>query len=590
MATASWPGCSIRFGDFGVDPATGRLYRRGVRIPIRGKSLELLLALIERPGQVVTREQLRRRLWPGDVFVDFDNNLNTAAARLREALHDPAARPKFVETVPRRGYRFIGRVDSPPAEPAGRPIRLVVLPLLNLCGDPAQDYLCESLTEEIIFELATLAPRDLAVIARTTAMCFRSSTLDIARIGQTLNVEYAVESSLRLNGDSARLIVQLIRTADQMHVWSHAYDASLSDLLSLKSAAARDIAREAGVPPPTTGATPARDPVAYQRYLQGRFQLNKLTRDGLLRAGPLFEEAIARDPEFALAHDALSELIWWQGFLALTSPKEAFAKGVWPALRALEIDPNLAETHALLGMYLKETDYNWAEVQREMARALELNPSSPLVRFRYALSGLMPHGHLREAAAELERALELDPLSVNVRMWLAEMLHLARENGRAAEQIRLVIEMDPEFCWGHMTLGQIQLGQQRIAEAVATLHRAASLSGGHPIVVGWLGLALAHAGLAAEARALLESLRQAATGAYIPPTSLAWIHLGLNETSAAFEYMFEAVEQRDPILIPLKSYWFFDPLRQDARYAALLSKLHLDSPPAPASPSLKGPG
>jgi|DewCreStandDraft_4_1066084.scaffolds.fasta_scaffold14416_3 TolB-like protein/DNA-binding winged helix-turn-helix (wHTH) protein/Tfp pilus assembly protein PilF len=586
MAAAVPPGCALRFAGFSVDPSTGRLYRGATRIPLRGKSFEVLLALLEQPGRVVTRDQLRRRLWPDDVFVDFENNLNTAVARLREALNDRAARPKYIETIPRRGYRFIGQLIPPLAGAGKGPVRLIVLPLANLSGDPSQDHFCDALTEDLIADLSAMAPRELAVIARTTAMFYRTCSADIARIGRELNVHYAVESSLRVSGQDFRFVVQLIRTSDQMHVWAQAYEAPLAQLLRVKSAAAREIARQAGANPAEPPPRPAPDPAAYRLYLEGRFRMAQLTRESMTQAAGLLEEAMARDPGFAPAYDALSELLWWQGFLALVHPREAFGRGLWLAHRAVEIDPGLAETHALLGMYLKEIDYGWDEVARQMQRALDLNPSSSVVRFRNALSGLMPHGRLSEATAELERALELDPLSVQIRMWLAQILHFARDNERAETEIHAALQMDPGFCWNHHVLGQIQLALGRYPAAIGAFRQGAALSGNHPIILGWLGMALAMCGGEAEARAVLESLRQAAAAAYIPPTSLAWIHLGLGEADAAFRCMFEAVEQRDPIIVPLKSYWFLDPLRADQRYGELLRRLRLDrraGRPDPAS-------
>lgn len=579
MAAAAPPGCTLRFASFSVDPAAGHLYKGSTRVPLRGKSFEVLLALLEQPGRVVSRGQLRRRLWPDDVFVDFENNLNTAVARLREALNDTAARPKYIETIPRRGYRFIGQLIPPLAGSGRGPIRLVILPLVNLSGDPSQDHICDALTEDLIADLGAMAPRELAVIARTTAMFYKTGSADIARIGRDLNVHYAVESSLRVSGQDFRFVVQLIRTSDQMHVWAQAYEAPLAQLLRVKSAAAREIARQAGANPAEPPPRPAPDAAVYRLYLEARFRMSQLTRDSMIQAAALLEEAITRDPGFALAYDALSELLWWQGFLALVHPREAFGRGVWLAHRAVEIDPGLAETHALLGMYLKEIEYGWDEVARQMQRALDLNPSSSVVHFRYALSGLMPHGRLSEAAAELERALDLDPLSVRIRMWLAQILHFARDNERAEREIRAALQMDPGFCWNHHVLGQIELALGRHAEAIAAFRQSAVLSGNHPIILGWLGMALALCGEEKEARAVLESLRQAAAAAYIPPTSLAWIHLGLGEVDAAFRCMFDAVEQRDPIIVPLKSYWFLDPLRADPRYGELLRKLRLDRPP-----------
>lgn len=578
MDAATPAGFAFRFGAFTADAATGRLYRGATRVPIRSKSFEVLLALLEQPGQVISREQLWRRLWPDDVFVDFENNLNTAVARLRAALNDTAARPKYIETVPRRGYRFIGQLSPPFSRTGKPPVRLVVLPLVNLSDDPAQERICDALTEDLIAEISALAPREIAVIARTTAMSYKTSPADIASIGRALNVQFALEGSLRSAGQGFRLVVQLIRTSDQMHAWAQSYEAPLAQLARTKFAAARDIARQAGASPAESPARRPAHPAAYQRYLQGRSHLVQLTSESMQRAASLFEEAIARDPEFALAYDSLSELCWWQGFLALVRPRDAFARGLWLAHRALETNPGLAETHALLGMYLKEIEYDWNEVRRAMERALELNPSSPMVRFRYALSGLMPHGRLQEAAAELERALDLDPLSVSIRMWLAEILHFARDNERAGAEIATAIEMDPGLCWSYHVLGQIQLAQQRLPEALATFQQAALLSGNHPIILGWMGMALALSGQAAEARALLDALRQAAASRYIPPTALAWIHLGLGEVDEAFQLTFDAIEQRDPIIVPLKSYWFFDPLREDPRYALLLRKLRLDAP------------
>lgn len=259
------PATVIRFGEFSAELPTRRLFKRGVRVPLREKSFELLVALLERPGEVVTREELRRRLWPEGVFVDFENNLNTVAARLREALHEPAGRPRFIETVPRRGYRFTGTAAEAAGEREGGRIRLIVLPFLNLTGDAAQEYLSDSMTEELIAELAALAPGRLAVIARTTAMCYKGATQDIARIARSLAADYAVESSLRRSGGRARLIVQLIRASDQAHVWSQSYEAADEGLLAVKSAAAADVARALGIRGPEKKWPASRDPVAYQR-------------------------------------------------------------------------------------------------------------------------------------------------------------------------------------------------------------------------------------------------------------------------------------------------------------------------------------
>jgi TolB-like protein len=218
--------------------AAGQIYRRGVRLRLPDRSFRVLAALLEHPGQAVTREDLRRRLWPGEVFVDFDNILNTAVARLRDALHDSADRPRLIETLPKRGYRFIASV-SEPAAAAGiaRPerLRLLVLPFANSSGDAAQEYVSDAMTDEVITELARVAPDWLAVIARTTAMRYKGSRKDVARIGRELQVDYVVEGGVRHACDAVAVNVQLIRARDQTHVWARKYEGRSDDVVGSRN-------------------------------------------------------------------------------------------------------------------------------------------------------------------------------------------------------------------------------------------------------------------------------------------------------------------------------------------------------------------
>lgn len=580
------PG-SIRFDCFEVDLAAGQLLRRGARIKLREQCFRILASLLERPGEVVTREQLRRRLWPDDVFVDFDNNLNTAVARLREVLNDSSERPRFIETLPRHGYRFIGEVVPPhPAAARVEPRRprLMVLPFVNLTGDSAEEYFSDAMTDEIVTAVARVAPERLAVIARTTAMHYKGSRKDIAHIGRELDVDYIVEGAVRRTADQVTINVQLIQTSDQTHIFANKYDASMRDIFSAHRCIAQAIATQ--IPSiadrvrtgTALGGRPSRkptdDPVAYNLYLQGRFRMYHDIAD----AKHYFEEAIARDPHFALAYDALAEYHWWVGFMGLASPKETFALGLWAALRALENDNTLAETHALLGMFRKEIDYNWPEVHREMTLALELDPASPVVRFRYALSGLMPMGRLDEAVAELEYILDSDPLNLEARSWLGLMHWWRRDHERAIEQARLLLAVDPNFTTAYVVVGLVRTAERKFEEAIAALRRAVELSHGVPVWLGWLGLALGQSGEVVEARALLARLHAMADRAYIPASCFAWIQLGLGEIDEAFAWMDRAIDERDPMMVPIKSYEFFDPIRSDPRFAALLRKMNLPLP------------
>jgi TolB-like protein/Tfp pilus assembly protein PilF len=577
----------VCFDCFEVDLPSGQLYRRGLRVSLREKSFQVLALLVEHPGEVVTREELQRRLWREEVFVDFDNNLNTAIARLREALGDSADHPRFIETLPKRGYRFLASVSevARPREPAPTErARLVVLPFVNLTGDPAQEYLSDAITDEIITQLAALAPERLAVIARTTAMHYKGSNKNVARVGHELGVDYALEGSVTRAGDRMGVSVQLIRVNDQTHAFAKKYESELCDIFALHARILEEVAAQI---PATAGQArllaaggksarkSTQNAEAYNAYTQGRYHLNKYTPESMAKAKQYFEEALRRDPSFALPNDGLAELYWFLGFYGFAPPREACSTGLFYALRAVEIDNTLADTHALIGMYRKELDYNWPEVLREMHLALELNSASPVVRFRYAISGLMPQGRLKEAIEVMESVVEADPLSVSVRLWMCAMLWMARDNGRALEEAQRAIELDPSSFLGYYALGHVRTVRHEFEEAIAALQKAAELSANSPTVLVWLGLALAQGGHEAEARGLLQRQHEMAAQAYVPPTCFAWIHLGLGEIDEAFTWMDRAIDARDPMIVPIKSYSFLDPLRADPRFTALLHKMNL---------------
>jgi TolB-like protein len=582
---------TVLFDCYEVDLHAGQLYKHGIRIRLRDQSFQVLAALLENPGEVITRDELRHRLWRDDIFVDFEHNLNTAVGRLREALSDSAEHPRFIETLPKRGYRFLESVSELPRAPETKTtkrVRLVVLPFLNLSGDPAQEYFSDAITDEIITVLAGLAPEQLAVIARTTAMHYKGSHKDVTRIGRELSVDYVVEGGVHRSDDHVSVNVQLIQVSDQTHLFARKYDSQLRDLVKLHNCVAQAIAAHIGIAIPTAPAAsisaveqrarkPTEDLAAYNLYLQGRYHMYKHTPEDNTKAKQYFEQTITRDPGFAPAYDSLGELYWSLGFLGFMPPREACTAGLFCALRAIEIDNTLAETHALVGMYRKQVDFNWSEVQREMGLALQLNPLSPVVKQRHAVSYLMPQGRLEEAVAELEFALASDPLSVDVRVWLATMLWLGRHYDLAMEQARRLIHLDPAHFLGHGAKGHIHCMEQAFDQAVPALRRACQLSGDAPMVLGWLGLALAQSANGVEARSLLNRLHAIAAQAYVPPTSFAWIHFGLGEIDDAFVWMDRAIEARDHMMTPIKTYPFLDPIRSDPRFAALLRKMNLET-------------
>jgi TolB-like protein/Tfp pilus assembly protein PilF len=581
----------VRFSAFEVDLSSRELRKNGLRINLRDKSFQVLAALLEHAGELVTREELRQRLWPGDVFVDFDNNLNTAIGRLREALCDSAEHPHFIETLPKRGYRFVARVTEAPrtAQRVSSPAtRLLVLPFVNLSGDPAQEYFSDAMTDEIITQLAALAPKQLGVIARTTAMHYKGSQKDVAQIARELAVDYVVEGGIHRADHHIRLNAQLIRANDQTHQWAQRYDGELHEVFTMQSGVAHGIAAHIGIAPAASEARdgsggfgrprkPTNDLTAYNLFLQGRHHLYKGAFTILAKAREHLEAAVARDPEFALAYDSLGELHWVLGFYGLMRPKEACSIGLCHALRALEIDNSLAETHALVGQFRKQVDFNWVEAEREMRRALELNPTSPVVVYRHAASYLLPQGRLAEAAAGLERVLEYDPLDLNVRTWLGVLHWIAGRHVVAAEQLHQALEIDANYPLAVHILGLNRLTERRFDEALALLRRSVELHLGSPMVLGWLGLALAQSGNRSEALSLLQKLHAMAERTYVPATSFAWTHLGLGHIDETFVWLDRAVEERDHMMTPIKTYPFFDPIRGDPRFTALVRKMNLDS-------------
>ena len=580
----------VRFDCFEVDLDAGQLRKRGNKIRLRDQPFQVLVSLLEQPGQVITRDALCRRLWPDDVFVDFDNSLNIAIARLRTALGDSAKRPRFIETLPKHGYRFIGQVlpsrSTAEARPSRKP-RLLVLPFINLSGDPAQEYFSDAMTDEIITALASLAPAQLAVIARTTAMHYKGSHKDVARIGRDLGVDYIVEGAFHHMEEQVAVNAQLIQTNDEVHLFARRYEAGMRDIFRLQSSIAQDIATHIpAVASRAKGEQGTRKPTenlaAYNEYIKGRYEMWKWTPESVAKARQHLETALTLDPNFALACDGLANLYGYLGFWGFLPPDEMEPLRRFYGVRAFELDSALAEprTHVAYHpqkLHYKDAySYNWLEAEREMARARDLNPNSPIIRVRYA-SVLMTLGHTEQAAAELEVALEFDPLSMEVYFWLVLALFFGRQFDRALARAQQLSEIEPVHHLTYMMLGLAYLGMKRFGDSANAFRRAAELSGDFPLMLGWLGLASGLGGQTDEARMLLQRLHAIAAERFVLPSSFAWLHLGLGEIDEAFVWMERAAAHNDEWVHPLKTYSFMDPIRSDPRFHQLLCRLNLNS-------------
>src|SRR5438128_1295867 len=341
----------FRFGDFEADLSSGQLRRHGFKIKLADQSFRILSLLLEHPGEVVTREELRRALWAEDTFVDFESGMNSAIKRLRDALGDPAGRPHFVETLPRHGYRFIAPVERPTPAPSPRIESVAVLPLENLMGDPTQDFFAEGMTDALITRLAQIGA--LRVTSRTSVMRYKSVCKPLPEIAHELKVDAVVEGTVMRAGDRLRITAQLVHGSTDQHLWAKQYERDLTDILLLQAEVAQAIADEIQVkvtPPEQARLASGRlvKPKAYEAYLRGRFHWDKRSEAGMLKSLELFQQAQEEDPSYALSHAGVAESYNMHGFWGLAAPHNVSPKGKSAAMKALEIDSSLAEAHAAL--------------------------------------------------------------------------------------------------------------------------------------------------------------------------------------------------------------------------------------------------
>ena len=635
MAQLADPHRILCFGSFEVDVASGELRRQGLKIKLQDQPFRLLVLLLDRAGGVVTRDEVREALWPADTYVDFDHSLNTAVRKLREALGDSAEAPRYVETIARRGYRFIAPVTPRPTVPvahstdetvasvqpfpaaplsssarrflilaivvligasafvaywavtrpgrataAGRRLTLAVLPFDNLTGDADQDYLSDGLTEEMIAQLGRLEPDRLRVLARSSTWKYKTAERDIGRIRQELGADYVLEGSLRLAGDRVRVTAELVKVDDQSQIWAENYERHFRDVLILQSEVAETVARTIAVTlTPGAHARLARArPIhaeAYQDYLRGRFFLNRRTEAAVRQALEYFQKAIAADPAFAPAYSGLADCYLSLGAASHVGglpPRQAMPQARAAALQALRIDGTLAEAHASLAQVQLLYEWNVAASEAEFRRALELDPNYTAAHHWYSHC-LLALGRTDASLDESKRALELEPLNLVVGTHLGWHYLYARQYDQAIEQFRKTLELDPAFpqTQRYAAWAYLQKGMHR--EAIASLRSALSAVGRNPEIEGELGHTLAVAGQRTEALAMLESVRDLSATRYVSPYSIALIHVGLGDRDQAFAWLDKAYDDRSDYMPFLRLDPMLDGLRSDQRLAALITRV-----------------
>jgi len=613
------------FGEFRLDATQRALFCHRQFVSLTPKCVETLLFLVERHGQIVEKKELMDAVWP-DTFVE-ESSLARNISVLRKTLSGGDDGQTFIETVPKRGYRFAatvevvsGGVDTSPAVPvigkglalertrnqlalallvvsvlavAGvvllrqnaqqvRPpeaqrVMLAVLPVQNLTGDPEREYLSDGLTEEMIAQLGGMNPGRLGVIARTSSMAYKGTQKTAGQIGQELGVDYVLETSVRGTGERLRITTQLIRTRDQTHVWAESYDRASSDILGLENEVGREVANRIRltVTPAEQAKLEHYRPVnqqAYEAYLKGRYFWNRRTPEAMTKAEGFFQQAIAADADYAPAYAGLSDCYQVMVNLDQLKAAEGFARARTAALKALELDKTLAEAHTSLASIKEDYDWDWQGAESEYEQALELNANYATAHHWYS-NFLASLGRVDQAIEEVKKAEALDPLSPVLDLVLAQAYCQAGSCEQAIEELKKTVETYPDFAEAHGALSEIYAHQGMYQQYLVERQEEARLTPSRKPL--WsLGYALGMAGHRQEA---LDVLRKAERqrDAEHKDYSLAVIYAGLGDSDRALARLEGARQSRDPWMAYFRADIKLERLRSDSRYADLIQRMNM---------------
>ena len=610
---------AVRFGIFEADLRAGELRRQGLKVKLHGKPIQILALLLERPGEAVTREELRERLWPADTFVDFDHGLNNAVNKLREALGDSAETPRYVETLPRIGYRFIAPVALPVApassgpetaldKSSGRPskrrlglalavvvllvvviaigwqqlqrppavradkVRLAVLPFQNLSDDPEQEYFSDGLTLELISALGRLEPNRLGVIGATSAMSYKGTPAAVERMRDELGVDYVLEGSVRREADRVRIAAQLVQMSDRTQLWSQTYDRELADIFSIQEDVASRVASSLAIellqpqnqyPSPPAATTPE----AYEAFLKGHY----FTRHGNAnKAAAFYVVATEIDPNYGPAYAGLANSLVFM--YPQTMPK---ARQV--ALRALELDPLLPSAHSALGLVRLMHEWDWEGAEASFQRALSLDPAKPETHLRYS-NYLAAMGRVEEAIAEARRAQQLDPRAPLPGQTMGRYYMFLGQTDRAIEEFKKALELDPDFLWSHIFLS-IAYEQKAMYDQWADYGtRAWALTGGNSESIAEFKRIYAEQGYEAAARYRLGGRERRARRGHIQSAAIALGYVELGEKEKALYWLEQAFAHHTRDLIYLQVEPQYEPIREYPRFQAMLRRMNFPPP------------
>ena len=575
----------ILSGGIELDRRAGEIRKEGLKISLPEQLFRLLVLLMEHPGEVVTREEIRNSLW-SDSFVNFNDSINSAIKRLRQCLGDSAENPRFIETSPGHGYRFALPAEHIPSLPnfdAGTRYvaepRVAVLPFENLSGDPEDEHLVDGLTDALIIALAKVS--SLHVKPRSSVMLYKAARKAFSATGKRLKVDAVVQGSVVHCGSSVRVTAQLLSVATEEHLWAESYDHEFHDLLTFQTDVAGAIAAEVtdklkpGYRHLLPSARPRR-PAAYEAYLKAHYVFKNFTDEGLWKARHYWKKAVHEDPDYAKAYAGLAESYNMLGITGVLPVTDALVQSREAAKKALEIDDSLSEAHVSLGC-AHMLEWDWVGAGREFKRAIQLDPNLTTGNHCHYIEYLLAVGRPGEAIAEVERAQEIQPLSLFLGVVLRWVYYANHYYDRAVRQHQQVLAIDPNFAFAHWCLG-MDFSQKRKYKSATKECRKARLLGGTRNVLSALGYAYAMSGDKDRAHHILKELRGLLRTSYAPPYAFATIYAGLGEKDTAFDWLDRAYELHDAGLIWMKWDPQLDYLRSDSRFQALLNGIGLNGP------------
>ena len=578
------PGTKLQFGPFVLDLRGYELTRSGEPVRLERIPMDLLILLTERNGALVARQEIVDRLWGHDVFLDYDNSINKAVRKIRQALGEEYGRR--IETIPGKGYRFRVPEESPitpvatslgTANAPGR-FMLAILPFENLSGDANQDYFSDGLTEETIMQLGRVSPERLGVIARTSSMAYKGRQVTVQEIGKELGVDYLVEGSVRREGGRVRVTAQLIRVRDQVHVWAENYDRELSNTLALQDEVGSAIAGQ--VLSKLTRAEEGRlhqrqstDEVAYDDYLRGRYHLARVTYPELRKAIGFFSAAKDRDPNFAAAYAGFADCHLSLSITSDVPPKDSFPVAEEAAHRALTLDLHSVEAHTSMGAIKFWFKWDWDGAIREFEEAIRENAN--YARAYLMLAHTLSNTGRHTAALEIvQHARRLDPFSMIINTMYGQFLYHAGKDAESIRQLHRTLELEPRFWVAHICLAKIFEKRKMYSDALAACDKAWQFSGGNTEALSIAGYVYAVTGQKARAEEKLHELLKRSEVRYVPPYNLALVMVGLDQADMALQWLEQAHEDRDVHMTFLRDQKW-DRLRSLGKFQSLMQRMGL---------------